>query len=109
MELDRLVGGSVSAQVADELERQVLALAPPRQRPLELYSDALRHFQPGVSCGEGQHDVSGPHSGAVVSDGPIECRMRIRPQDNVTRPGKPLLDQHLVADAPSRVEKLLDP
>ena len=96
-ELERLVGGSVGAQPADDREDEVLGHDSVGEPPADLYAKGLGHAQPRLPGGHADGDVGRAHAGGEGSERACHAGVRVGPDHHVARLGEAFGDA-LVAD-----------
>src|SRR5207237_9217292 len=96
--LHRQVIGTLRAQHANDLQRQVLGKDAGRQRAAEVDADRLRDAEPGLAGGKGHGDVRRAETRREAAERAIGGAMRIRADHDATRPDEALLHHQLVAD-----------
>ena len=97
-ELERLVGGAVGAEPADEREDDVLGLDAGRQRAADLDAERLGHAQPGLAGRHADRHVGRAHAGGEGAQRAGRARVGVGADDDVAGLGEALGDA-LVADA----------
>ena len=101
-ELDAPVEHLVVVEVAAQRDDDVLARRPVGQLALEDDAHLLGHLPPCLAHSPDRRGVGAHHRRPARRDRAVDIRVRVAPHAHRPRRNVPLLDHHLVGDAPTR-------
>src|SRR4030042_338829 len=85
--------GAVSANLADEMQDQVLGIDSPREDATKLNEKTLRHTKPRFAQSQGYGNIAGTHASGKSSQSSAGNSMRVRTHNDIPGISETLRDQ----------------